>query len=423
MKSIVVWASMLLILAGCASTQTAGILLLGDSGYDLEYGSWSPDEPKTLTQFRQDYIDYLTRTGSPDPESEIPPHAVLPDSGHTVMASGQWAVADAVEHYCESGASCDFGLLLGDNIYPDGATEGTDGHTDADRFQDILVAPYKKIFSQRPEFQFDVTLGNHDWHTSLGGAVAQQRFMDAHPDYFMQDMFYVRRHETSAGTVDVFAIDTELLLSTVAVPKLRMTDDGDMEFREEVQTPSQWLREYAMSRPDQVEWLRSQLRASDARWKIVFGHHPLWSSAGWKIGQARELRRLLLPVLCPLADMYVAGHDHTLELHEQNCDDYPDSSSLPLPHVVSGAAGKQRPVNHIFMNRQAETTPGFTSFWAQGMVWGFAHLALEDDDATVTIISTPDDASGAAIVEYERRFRRRSGYQRQPPLPLPVMDQ
>jgi len=409
MNGLIARASVMLILAGCASTETTGILLLGDAGYDLDYENWSQEEPRSVEDFRQDYIAGLNRKHSPDPESEVPPYVVLPGSGHTVMASGQWAVADAAEQYCTSQASCDFGLLLGDNVYPDGATEGADGRADAQRFQDILVSPYRSMFSRFPEFQFDVVLGNHDWHTSLGGAVAQLGFMDAHPNYFMEDMFYVRRHATPAGTVDVFAIDTELLLSTVPVPKLKMNPDGDMGFREENEEPSSWLKEYAAARPDQVEWLRAKLQASDARWKIVFGHHPLWSSAGWKVGQARELRRLLLPVLCPMADIYVAGHDHTLELHEQSCDGYAESPSAPLPHIVSGAAGKQRSLNHVFMKRQAETTPGFTSLFAMGMVWGFSHLSLDDNAATVTIISTPDSASGEAVVEFTRRFQRRSG--------------
>ena len=52
--------------------------------------------------------------------------------------------------------------------------------------------------------------------------------------------------------------------------------------------------------------------------------------------------------------------------------------------------------------------PGFVPLWAQGMVWGFVHLNLADDNATVTVISTPDDASGDAVVEYEYEFVRRT---------------
>jgi len=206
----------------------------------------------------------------------------------------------------------------------------------------------------------------------------------------------------------VFAIDTQLLLSLVVFPMPELTEDGDAEFHAEIEILDPWITEFAMTRPDQVAWLEEQLLASDARWKIVIGHHPLWSSSGYKFAQAQVLRRLLLPVLCPSADIYIAGHDHTLELHEQSCDGYAGSPPKALPHIVSGAAGKQRSLNHKFAKRQAETMPGFTPLLARGMIWGFVHLNLSDDDATVTVISTPDDASGDVVIEYEWKLERRS---------------
>jgi tartrate-resistant acid phosphatase type 5 len=221
-------------------------------------------------------------------------------------------------------------------------------------------------------------------------------------------MFYTRRHETPIGSIDVFAIDTQLLLSTVVVPMPLLTEDGDPDFHAEIQVPDPWVTKFAMTQPDQVAWLQEQLQASDARWKIVIGHHPLWSSSGGKFAQAQVLRQLLLPVLCPSADIYIAGHDHTLEVHEQSCDGYTDSPSGTLPHIVSGASGKQRSINYKFAKRQAESMPGFRSLWAEGMIWGFVHLNLSDDDATVTVISTPDDASGDVVVEYEYEFERRT---------------
>ena len=51
-----------------------------------------------------------------------------------------------------------------------------------------------------------------------------------------------------------------------------------------------------------AQWLEAALRESTARWKIVIGHHPIWSSAGSKFQQARMLRRLILPALCRYAD-------------------------------------------------------------------------------------------------------------------------
>src|SRR5690606_41821644 len=81
----------------------------------------------------------------------------------------------------------------------------------------------------------------------------------------------------------------------------------------------------------------------------------LWSSAGSKFEQARALRRLILPTLCRYADLYLAGHEHTLEVHTDDCSKATAQSDLePLPQIVSGAAAKMRPINTAFMRNQME---------------------------------------------------------------------
>jgi hypothetical protein len=157
-------------------------------------------------------------------------------------------------------------------------------------------------------------------------------------------------------------------------------------------------------------WLERSLTESQARWKIVVGHHPLWSSAGSKYEQARVLRRLILPALCRYADVYLAGHEHTLELHHDDCREaLPGATVAPLPSVVSGAAAKQRPLNTAFMRHQSARYPQLRTEWARGLIWGFAHLSLAGDVATLEFVETPDDGSGAVQVTYATRFRRRTG--------------
>jgi hypothetical protein len=43
------------------------------------------------------------------------------------------------------------------------------------------------------------------------------------------------------------------------------------------------------------------------------------------------------------------------------------------------------------------------------MTWGYAHLTLDGDRATVRIYSTPDDGSGSNKLEITQTFARRSG--------------
>ncbi|MGH8250119.1 MAG: hypothetical protein ACREVI_05405 [Steroidobacteraceae bacterium] len=50
-----------------------------------------------------------------------------------------------------------------------------------------------------------------------------------------------------------------------------------------------------------------------------------------------------------------------------------------------------------------------TSIWTRGLLWGFAHVTLGTDRATIRLVSTPDDGSGIPVVELEHRFPRRNG--------------
>jgi 3',5'-cyclic AMP phosphodiesterase CpdA len=63
----------------------------------------------------------------------------------------------------------------------------------------------------------------------------------------------------------------------------------------------------------QLEWLDNELKASGSEWKIVFFHHPIYSS-GEKHGSNVELRSVLEPVLVKYGvDVVLAGHEHFYE--------------------------------------------------------------------------------------------------------------
>jgi len=121
------------------------------------------------------------------------------------------------------------------------------------------------------------------------------------------------------------------------------------------------------------------------------------------------LRRLILPSLCRHADLYLAGHEHTLEVYTDACRDVPEARGRPpLPQVISGAAGKQRPLNSAFARHQLAGNPELSSLWTKGLVWGFAHVTLAADRATIRMVTTPDDLSGGAVTAFEHAFERRS---------------
>ena len=64
--------------------------------------------------------------------------------------------------------------------------------------------------------------------------------------------------------------------------------------------------------PKQLAWLRRALAASRAQWKIVIGHHPIYS--GGDHGGTAELVENLLPILHEHGvQVYFNGHDHDLQ--------------------------------------------------------------------------------------------------------------
>ena len=71
--------------------------------------------------------------------------------------------------------------------------------------------------------------------------------------------------------------------------------------------------------------------------------------------------------LCRYADAYFAGHEHTLELHQQDCGPaLGTASGIPLPQIVSGAAGKTREINNAFKTQQLIENPQLDTLFTAG---------------------------------------------------------
>jgi hypothetical protein len=405
-----------LAIAGCTAPRPAPqpiaeFLAFGDSGYHYDYPE-TDDEPgpKTYEAFVEDERREWLEDKRPPAEFEPTPAYQRPDTGSWIAASGQAGVALAMRRYCEGPPACDFAVMLGDNIYPEGATAGADGRDDAERFRKIFEEPYSALAANAPDFRIYVALGNHDWKTSREGAMAQVRFHEQTRPFYMDGIRYRVAPTGDPREVEVFVLDTHVLLSAYSIPDDALDDDGREVDSGEIDETEPWAAPRTEDERRMAEWLEESLASSPARWKIVIGHHPLWSSAGSKFQQARMMRRLILPALCRHADMYLAGHEHTLELYTDGCAGVPEAEGRPpLPQLVSGAAAKQRPLNSNFARHQLAAHPELTSLFAQGLTWGFAHVTLAADQATIRLLTIPDDGSGEPAAAFEHSFNRRSG--------------
>jgi predicted MPP superfamily phosphohydrolase len=65
--------------------------------------------------------------------------------------------------------------------------------------------------------------------------------------------------------------------------------------------------------PEQVQWFENELKASTSDWKIVYFHHPLYSS-GERHGSDVRLRTVLEPLFQKYTvSVVLTGHDHFYE--------------------------------------------------------------------------------------------------------------
>ena len=167
----------------------------------------------------------------------------------------------------------EFVLMMGDNMY---------GSENARDFQRKFEIPYKSVLDKGVKFY--ASLGNHD--------STNQRM------YKLFNMggerFYTFRPKQG---IRFFALDSNYMDRT------------------------------------QLQWLEKELAASGSDWKIMFFHHPIYSSGG-RHGSDTALRDQLEPLFLKYGvDVVMAGHEHFYErLKPQK----------GIHYFISGGAGKLR---------------------------------------------------------------------------------
>lgn len=387
-----------------------GFIAFGDSGYHTDYlkiKQYTPPKPTEKDYLKAEYEDWLEK-GLASEDFVPPPGEFVEAVGSIVNASGLYPVADAMKSFCLK-EECEFSVMLGDNIYPDGATLGLDGVDDATRFKDIFTEPLGELGKGNSLYRIYTALGNHDWDTSREGAMAQVEFMEKNKPFYMDGIYYTVKPPAAKGEIEIFVIDTDVMLAGMTVFEAELNADGSEIKNTEVDEPEPWVMPQSDGEKNMAMWLEDKLKNSTAKWKFVIGHHPIWSTGGSKFEQARVLRKMILPALCKYADMYFAGHEHSLELHEDSCEsELGPNHSKPLLQVLSGAAAKQRPVHKPFKNYQDSTYPQNNAIYVKGMAWGFSHIQLNEDVATIRMLTTPNSGSGEINLDYTYEYQRRS---------------
>ena len=236
---------------------------------------------------------------------------------------------------------------------------------------------YDFVEAFRPDCPWYVVLGNHDY---LGNIQAQIEFSRRNPywrmpaRYYDQTFFFEKKKDSPS--VHLFCLDTfELSISEARSNSLGMG-----------MSPGEWSQLEAKLRPeDQLRLLDQKLESSDARWKVVAGHYPLFSCGGH--GDNPELTQKLLPLFQKhKVDFYLAGHDHSLQ----------HTSSMETQFLVSGTGcSLSQKINQ--QDRRfypvPSTTPGvcFLKFSPTHCRFGF--LSVETNQPMYEKIAFPNHTS------------------------------
>ncbi|WDE09831.1 metallophosphoesterase [Thalassomonas haliotis] len=411
--------------AGQSPRQTTGnisFLAFGDGGYHVDYPKLKHiQQPRNKAEFiakeKQDWLE----EHRPLAEFDHAPIYVYPGTNIATEQGGAGAVGQAMAKLCGQRA-CDFGIQLGDNVYPSGADAG-DGRDDQKRMDDLILKPLLPLFKQAPGLVIYSALGNHDWKSSRKGVALQSKWMSNQKNFHLDPRGYYRyRVGEPEQDIEFFVLDTNMLLSGQSFYELPLNPDGsEMALSQALANGSAELEEVEPHESPvkgedkkQLAWLEQGLANSTAKWKIVYGHHILWSVGGTKYSEGHVLRRLILPSLCRYADAYIAGHEHDLELLSDDCSLYSSNNETrnkpPLPLIISGAAAKMRGKHTPFAEQQEQRYPQYELLWSKSFVWGFAHIQVDNqaERLSVEFFTTPRDQSAELLSQGRFSFEHRS---------------
>lgn len=222
----------------------------------------------------------------------------------------------------------DLVLMLGDNIY--------DRHT-PDDYAAKFERPYKPLLDAGVTFQ--AAIGNHDDPAQI----FYEKFNMGGQRYYT-----FRRSDQPLGRltggVRFFALDS------------RSFD------------------------PEQLRWFEQGLDVTGSRWKIVFFHHPIYTSGRYQTA-ARTLRGVLEPLLVEGdVDVVLSGHEHFYERIQPQ---------RGIAYFVEGASGSLRP-NDI--RKTDLTARGFDTDYS------FMLMEVSGDELFFQAISRKGETVDAGVI-------------------------
>lgn len=224
-----------------------------------------------------------------------------------------------------------FIISTGDNFYPSGVVSAQDPSFKYS-FEDIYTD-----FSL--QWDWYVVLGNHDYKSNPDAQVAYSKISRR---WKMPARYYAKKFPINGD------LNNQVLIAFIDTNPLIPEFYKNAEYGPNVK---------GQDTTAQKRWLVKTLEDKDPsiKWKIVVGHHPMYSGGSRTDGyDTKAIRSSLKPLLDRYSvDVYLTGHEHSLQYIK------PEGKTH---HFISGAASEKTPVKLIPDAQMVASEYGFMLF-------------------------------------------------------------
>ncbi|WP_109832721.1 metallophosphoesterase [Reichenbachiella versicolor] len=235
---------------------------------------------------------------------------------------GQQEVADQMGEYSEI-QEPDFIVTTGDNIYPNGVASVLDP---------LWKTSFEDVYRHHNLFcNWYAAIGNHGYR---GNPQAQVDYTKISQRWQMPARYYVKNFEDDNISIKIVFLDTN-------------------PFEDQYYRQDKYMSVWDQDSTRQLVWMDSVLSDNSADWKIIVGHHPLYSG-GKRIHSTGSIKNHLEKVLIKYnVDLYFAGHEHDLQ-HIHN-------PAYKTHHIISGAGSDIRETGKMEYTKFAAAQNGFVA--------------------------------------------------------------
>lgn len=225
----------------------------------------------------------------------------------------------------------DFVVTVGDNFYPNGVGSIQDPQ---------WKRSFEDIYHQHSLHEdWHISLGNHDYK---GNIQAQIDYSKVSRRWKLPSNYYKEIITLEDGS-------KALLLFVDTSPFIKSYYSKGNEIEENVKKQDTVA---------QKKWITNNLKNSDSafKWKIVVGHHPMYSGGKRKNDKdTKDLEKLFTPIFEEYkVDAYLCGHEHDLQVIKPK--------NRHTVQFLSGTGCDVRPTGITEGTLFAVSEPGFMTF-------------------------------------------------------------